>query len=172
MVVSNISFIFNPIWGRFPFWLIFFTMGWNHEPTSWLTGWCWERSPHDLQLLPNKPTAAGNTQRLMTRKTGRLAEHFCRQMNACWVAEELCVQIWFWDDPIISIVGAIQIDQFPTSFSWTVYILSCHVFYILFVDVFRDDSDVSVFLRDDPNKCSGYLPRFQGLGPTRRPVTA
>lgn len=37
---------------------------------------------------------------------------------------------------------------------------------------FRDDSDVSVFLRDDPNKSSGYLPRFQGLGPIRRPVTA
>ena len=125
-------FYFQPYLGKIPILTNIFQMGWNHEPTNWLTGWCWERSPHDLQLLPNKPTAAGNTQRLMTRKTGRLAEHFCRQMNACWVAEELCVQIWFWDDPIISIVGAIQIDQFPTSFSWNVYILLWNVFYIWF----------------------------------------
>ncbi len=25
-------FIFTPIWGRFQFWLIFFQMGWNHQP--------------------------------------------------------------------------------------------------------------------------------------------
>ena len=31
VVVSNIFLIFTPIWGRFPFWLIFFQMGWNHQ---------------------------------------------------------------------------------------------------------------------------------------------
>ena len=25
-------FMFTPTWGRFPFWLIFFRMGWNHQP--------------------------------------------------------------------------------------------------------------------------------------------
>ena len=25
-------FIFIPMWGRFPFWLLFFQMGWNHQP--------------------------------------------------------------------------------------------------------------------------------------------
>ena len=28
----QIFFIFTPTWGRFPFWLIFFQMGWNHQP--------------------------------------------------------------------------------------------------------------------------------------------
>ena len=28
----QILFIFTPTWGRFPFWLIFFKRGWNHQP--------------------------------------------------------------------------------------------------------------------------------------------
>ncbi len=28
----QIFFIFTSIWGRFPFWLIFFRSGWNHQP--------------------------------------------------------------------------------------------------------------------------------------------
>ena len=28
----QILFVFTPIWGRFPFWLIFFRGGWNHQP--------------------------------------------------------------------------------------------------------------------------------------------
>ena len=27
-------FYVHPYWGRFPFWLIFFQMGWNHQPDS------------------------------------------------------------------------------------------------------------------------------------------
>ena len=34
-------FIFTPIWGRFPFWLIFFQMGWNHQPVIVVVGFCW-----------------------------------------------------------------------------------------------------------------------------------
>ena len=29
----QICFIFTPIWGRFPFWLIFFNWAWNHQLT-------------------------------------------------------------------------------------------------------------------------------------------
>ena len=32
VVVSNIFFSFTPIWGRFPIWLIFLRLGWNHQP--------------------------------------------------------------------------------------------------------------------------------------------
>ena len=27
-------FLFTPTWGRFPFWLIFFKWGWNHQPEN------------------------------------------------------------------------------------------------------------------------------------------
>ena len=30
----QIFFMFTPIWGRFPIWLIFFQMGWNHQPVG------------------------------------------------------------------------------------------------------------------------------------------
>ena len=29
---SNIFYFHPELWGRFPFWLIFFQMGWNHQP--------------------------------------------------------------------------------------------------------------------------------------------
>ena len=32
VLVSNYFSNFTPIWGRFPFWRIFFQMGWNHQP--------------------------------------------------------------------------------------------------------------------------------------------
>ena len=31
--------IFTPIWGRFPFWLLFFQMGWNHQPSNLFFFW-------------------------------------------------------------------------------------------------------------------------------------
>ena len=30
----QIFYMFIPIWGRFPFWLIFFQTGWNHQPVN------------------------------------------------------------------------------------------------------------------------------------------
>ena len=52
--------IFTPIWGRFPIWLIFVQMGWNHQPgiclpvlvlkSFWLGGdWDWKKPYH----IPN-----------------------------------------------------------------------------------------------------------------------
>ena len=36
---SNIFYFHPEIWGRFPFWLIFFQMGWNHQPEDHFGGW-------------------------------------------------------------------------------------------------------------------------------------
>ena len=44
----QMSFIFSPTWKRFPFWLIFFRWGWNHQP---------EISKHIS--LPRCPTIIG-----------------------------------------------------------------------------------------------------------------
>ncbi len=42
----QIFYIFTPIWGRFPFWLIFFKGGWNHQLAT-----VWENDSETSALL-------------------------------------------------------------------------------------------------------------------------
>ena len=53
----QICFVFTPTWGRFLFWLIFFRMGWNHQPEIYpgrcflmCFWWCWNSST-GIQLM-------------------------------------------------------------------------------------------------------------------------
>ena len=72
----QIFFIFIPIWGRFPFWLIFniFQMGWNHQPDlfcvspifplmrgSWLRPG-WVRRVIRMQIVPQCSKRVGSAQ--------------------------------------------------------------------------------------------------------------
>ena len=50
--VSNVFLFFTPTWGRFPFWLIFFQGGWNHQPDDYWELYIFNESPNRPIVCP------------------------------------------------------------------------------------------------------------------------
>ena len=95
VVVSNIFYFLNPIWGRFPFWRLFFQMGWNHQLVNLLN--LLRLFQHtELEHTPNnKPLPTGHKLRESFHSWPGEVFHSC--------APDVCVVVLYLSWKITSI---------------------------------------------------------------------